>query len=134
MGITVKVQFDPKKVIDKMNIKRAEFAVASEALKDFSKYVPLQTSALSKNVEIVQTDSETKIVYKTVYAHYLWTGKLFLAKNGSSWARYGERKFATGVPLKYQGGRGARWTETAEKLNRTKWVRIAEKLLKEGLA
>lgn len=133
MGINVKVQIDPKKIIDKMNIKRTRLAVANEMLKDFTRFVPLQTSALSKNVEIAQTDDITQIVYKSEYAHYMWAGILFLAANGSSWARQGERKFPTNIPLNYQGGRGARWTETAEALNYDKWVRIAEEFIKRGL-
>jgi len=133
MGITVKVQFDPKAIINKMNVKKAALAVANEVVKDSTRYIPLQTSALSKSYSIDSTDEGAEITWNSEYAHYMWEGMLYLAANGSSWARKGEQKFPTSIPLNYQGGRGARWTEKAQEVHYNKWVEIAEKALKEGL-
>ena len=50
------------------------------------------------------------IKYTSPYAHYQYTGKLMLAKNGSSWARKGEKKFYTNKKLKYHtSGTGDHW-------------------------
>ena len=50
------------------------------------------------------------IKYTSPYAHYQYTGKLMLAKNGSSWAKKGEKKHYTSKKLKYHtSGTGDHW-------------------------
>lgn len=50
------------------------------------------------------------IKYISPYAHYQYTGKLMLAKNGSSWAKFGEKKHYTSKKLKYHtSGTGDHW-------------------------
>ncbi len=50
------------------------------------------------------------IKYTSPYAHYQYTGKLMLAKNGSSWAKKGEKKYYTSRRLKYHtSGTGDHW-------------------------
>lgn len=50
------------------------------------------------------------IKYTSPYAHYQYTGKLMLAKNGSSWAKKGEKKHYTNKKLKYHtSGTGDHW-------------------------
>lgn len=39
--------------------------------------------------------------YTMPYAHYIWEGKLYLAPNGSSWAKKGETKQPSGKDLEY---------------------------------
>lgn len=50
------------------------------------------------------------IKYTSPYAHYQYTGKLMLTKNGSSWAKRGEKKYYTSRRLKYHtSGTGDHW-------------------------
>ena len=50
------------------------------------------------------------IKYISPYAHYQYTGKLMLTKNGSSWAKKGEKKHYTNKKLKYHtSGTGDHW-------------------------
>lgn len=50
------------------------------------------------------------IKYTSPYAHYQYTGKLMLTKNGSSWAKRGEKKYYTNKKLKYHtSGTGDHW-------------------------
>ena len=54
--------------------------------------------------------NNTSIKYTSPYAHYQYTGKLMLAKNGSSWAKKGESKHYVGKSLKYHtAGTGPKW-------------------------
>lgn len=73
-------------------------------------YIPFASSSLKTNKRHPDNSS---IQYVSPYAHYMYYGELMLAKNGSSWARKGEKKHYTGKPLKYQGApkRGPRWEQ-----------------------
>ena len=144
MGITVKVQFDPKAIINKMNVKKAAVAVANEVVKDSTRFIPLRESALSKNYSIKETKDGAEITWNMKYAHYMWEGKLYvdpITKKGAFfspqygfWSRPGVKKKKTDIPLNFHGGRGPRWTERAQETHYNKWVEIAEKVLKEGLS
>ena len=41
------------------------------------------------------------ICYHQPYAHYMYMGELYLAANGSSWAKENEKKYPSGRPLHY---------------------------------
>ena len=71
-------------------------------------YIPYANGGLKINKRY---PDEATIEYVSPYAHYMYKGELMLAKNGSSWARKGEKKYYTGKSLKYQGApkRGAYW-------------------------
>lgn len=54
--------------------------------------------------------SNRSIKYTSPYAHYMYYGKLMLAKNGSSWAKFGESKHYVSKNLKYHtSGTGPKW-------------------------
>ena len=71
------------------------------------KYVPMQTGTL-KNTRIIGDDY---VKYTMPYAHYHYIGMLYLAKNGSSWAKLNERKYSSGRDMSYHGSpmRGKQW-------------------------
>ena len=71
--------------------------VASEWSRYFAKYVPMQSGTLRTNISI----EPFKVIYESPYAHYQWEGELYVADNGSSWAKQGEIKHPTGIPLNY---------------------------------
>lgn len=63
-----------------------------------------------KLAELKTYPNNYSIKYISPYAHYQYTGKLMLAKNGSSWARKGEKKHYTSKKLKYHtSGTGDHW-------------------------
>ena len=72
------------------------------------KYVPRDEGNLRRNVDL----SEPKyIIYNSPYAHYMYTGILYVDPvTGSSWARKGVKKIPTGRKLKYHTpGTGHHW-------------------------
>lgn len=81
-------------------------------------YVPARSTAMAQSVEIdtkAKPQSENEVFnlndrveitkdyvhYLQPYAHYQYTGELYLAANGSSWAKKGEKKYPSGLPLNY---------------------------------
>ena len=60
-------------------------------------YVPMQEGNLFQQVEI----TSKSVKYTQPYAHYQYTGELYLAANGSSWAKKDEKKYPSGLPLVY---------------------------------
>ena len=71
-------------------------------------YVPRNGGDLARNKTY---PNNYTIKYTMPYAHYMYKGELMLAKNGSSWAKKGEKKHYVGRSLKYQGApkRGPNW-------------------------
>ena len=73
------------------------------------------------------------IKYKGPYAHYQFTGKLMLAKNGSSWAKKGEKKHYTSKKLKYHtSGTGDHWHKRMLQRRRNDIVKDLEDFIKNG--
>lgn len=132
MSVKAVVKFDAKKIIQGMDIPKVKRALANEMLKDFSKYVPFQTVALQKSATLSISTEPMQIIYNAPYAHYVWEGDLYLAENGSSWAKEGETKHSTGIKLTYGNGRGAKWTETAKEIHAADWKNLVQEMLKRG--
>ena len=73
------------------------------------------------------------IKYVSPYAHYQYTGKLMLAKNRSSWAKKGEKKYYSGKSLKYHtSGTGAHWDKLMLQRNKNTLVKDVENYIKSG--
>ena len=71
--------------------------LASEWSRHFAKYVPMDTGTLRTDISI----KPFQVIYNSPYAHYQWEGRLYVGANGSSWAKPGEIKKPTDIPLKY---------------------------------
>lgn len=86
---------------------RAQVLFTNECARYMDRYVPMQTGML-KNTRFIGPDY---IEYSQPYAHYQYRGVLYLAANGSSWAKLGERKYPSNGELQYQGApvRGKLW-------------------------
>ena len=71
-------------------------------------YIPMQSGTLKNSKRY---PANNIIEYISPYAHYMYMGELYVAPNGSSWAKKGEKKHPAGRPLTYNQApkRGANW-------------------------
>lgn len=94
-------------------------------------YIPHQGGNLSMQKS---HPSNHEIKYIAPYAHYQYYGKLYLSKNGSSYAKLGEKKILTGTDLKYQGApkRGPRWDKRMWQDKGKSICRDVEGYIKDG--
>ena len=77
--------------------------------------------------------SNHEIKYTSPFAHYQYLGKLMLAKNGSSWAKKGEKKHYTNKKLKYHtSGTGAKWDKLMLQRHRNDLINDVESFIKSG--
>lgn len=93
--------------------KRGEIQnlVANEVVRLCDPYVPFDEGYLKESVRI--EDGGETVSWNTPYAKYQYYGMLMVAENGSSWAKFGETKQLTDVPLKHQNGRRSFWFDYA---------------------
>lgn len=113
---------------------KAEHAVAVQAQKDTSPYVPALTGSLDRTTRVV----ENTIIYPGPYARYLYYGKLMVdPETGSSYAKKGSTKVLTDKNLVYNKAMHAQaqshWFEASKAENLKKWIRVADKAVKRGL-
>lgn len=126
---------------------KAEHAVAVQAEKDTSPYVPMLTGSLDARTQV----DGGNIIYPVPYARYLYYGKVmvdsvtgkgpmhFIDKMGNEQIRF--RKGATLKPtdrdLKYTKSAHPQaqdhWFEASKAQNLDKWLRVAEKAVKNDL-
>lgn len=62
-------------------------------------YVPMETGMLNRPANVIVTKDSVK--WDQPYARYQYMGELYLAANGSSWAKKDEKKYPSGKPLHY---------------------------------
>ena len=73
------------------------------------------------------------IKYISPYSHYQYTGKLMLAKNGSSWAKKGEKKYYTNKKLKYHtSGTGDHWDKLMMQRHKNSLIKDVENYINSG--
>lgn len=126
---------------------KAEHAVAVQAAKDTSQYVPMLTGSLNVRTQV----DGGNIIYPGPYARYLYNGKVmvdsvtgkgpmhFIDKIGNEQIKF--RKGATLKPtdrdLKYTKSAHPQaqdhWFEASKAQNLDKWLRVAEKAVKNDL-
>lgn len=74
-----------------------------------------------------------EIKYISPYAKYQYYGKLMLAKNGSSWAKKGEKKVLTSRNLKYHtSGTGPKWDKMMMQRRGNELIKDVENYTKSG--
>ena len=74
-----------------------------------------------------------EIKYISPYAKYQYYGKLMLAKNGSAWAKKGEKKVTTSRNLKYHtSGTGPKWDKLMLQRHKNDLVKDVENYIKSG--
>lgn len=93
-------------------------------------YIPMDNGMLRRNKSY---PSNHEIKYISPYARYQYYGKLMLAKNGSSWAKKGEKKVETNKSLKYHtSGTGPKWNEMMMQRNKNTLIKDVENYIKSG--
>ena len=93
-------------------------------------FIPFDNGMLRRNKTY---PSNHEIKYTSPYAKYQYYGKLMLAKNGSSWAKLGERKVETSKKLKYHtSGTGAKWEQLMLQRKKNVLIKDVENYIKRG--
>ena len=110
---------------------KAQHAVAIQAQKDTSPYVPALTGSLDQRTRV----DENQIIYPGPYARYLYYGKLMVdPTTGSSYAPKGATKVLTDKKLVFNktmhSEAQAYWFEASKAENMDKWLRVAGKAVK----
>lgn len=110
---------------------KAQHAVAIQAQKDTSPYVPALTGSLDQRTRV----DENQIIYPGPYARYLYYGKLMVdPATGSSYAPKGATKVLTDKNLVFNKAMHSQaqdhWFEASKAENMDKWLRVARKAVK----
>ena len=110
---------------------KAQHAVAIQAQKDTSPYVPALTGSLDRRTRV----DENQIIYPGPYARYLYYGKLMVdPATGSSYAPKGATKVLTDKNLVFNKSMHSQaqdhWFEASKAENMDKWLRVAGKAVK----
>jgi hypothetical protein len=104
---------------------RAATAVAVQAAKDTEPYVPMLTGSLTQRTRV----EDNQIIYPGPYARYLWYGKVMEGpKYGPKHATDRDLVFTTDFHPQAQ----SHWFEASKAQNLEKWVRVAQKAVKNG--
>ena len=73
------------------------------------------------------------IKYTSPDAHYHYSGILFVAKSGSSWAKKGERKHKTNKKLKYHtSGTGPKWDRLMMQRRKNDVIKDVQNFINRG--
>lgn len=114
------------------NILEAQRKLDTTVLNDMLPYVPSRSGFLRGSGQISPCGGE--IVFGAVYSHYIYVGELYLAANGSSWAKKYEQKFPTGKPLDLSSTPGAEkeFFEAAKRDHLTEWEEVVKKEIGKG--
>lgn len=133
--LNVKVKLNkPKKIIQDHGLDkngRVTVFLRNEADRLMAPFVP--GGAGGELEELKTYPSPSTIKYISPHAHYQYTGKLMLAKNGSSWAKKGEKKYYTNKSLKYHtSGTGAKWDKLMLQRHKNNLVKDVENYIKNG--
>lgn len=113
---------------------KAEHTVALQVRKDTSPYVPALTGSLDTRTRV----DGSEVIYPGPYARYLYYGKLMVdPTTGSSYAPKGGTKVVTDKNLVFSKSMHAQaqshWFEASKAQNLEKWVRVADKAVKDEL-
>lgn len=113
------------------NLKNAQKRLDEDVLKDTTPYVPKGgTEYLRGSGHIA--DGGGEVIWDANYAHYIYMGELYLAANGSAWAKKHEKKFPSGKPLTYQEpGAEEKFFEAAKRDHKEEWIADVKKEMRK---
>ena len=107
MGITIKVDLGgANKKVSSANAKKAEYAIANQAMIDMEPFVPLRDGNLRGSGHV----SGNKIIYNTVYARAQFYGSAY-----NKYRSFTFKKYST-------DGTGKRWDLKATALYGSRWA------------
>lgn len=115
------------------NIKEAQKLLNMQIVADCEPLIPFQQGGLRNSVNYPQGIYGGEIEYNTPYAHYQYMGELYLAENGSSWAKKYEKKYPAGKPLAYHTpGTTDHFFDEAKKQHGKEWLDLVKKTVGKG--
>ena len=137
MGIKFSVHTDGMDAVRTAIAKactRAEHVLAEQMEKDTQPFVPTLTGSLTQRTRVVGND----IIYPGPYARFLYYGKVMVdPETGSTYAPKGGTKVLTDKNLVFTTSGHAQaqshWFEASKAENLDKWIRVADKAVKNGL-
>lgn len=114
--------------------EKAAHIVAAQVRKDTSPYVPALTGDLDRRTRV----DGSRVVYPGPQSRYLYYGRLMVdPSTGSSYAPKGGTKVLTDKDLVFSkevhGQAQSHWFEASKAENLEKWVRVADKAVKDDL-
>lgn len=120
------------KRLDK-NIMEAQKLLNMQVAADCDALIPFQQGALRGSQYFPQGIYGGEIAWNVPYAHYQYEGELYLAENGSSWAKRGEQKYPTGEPLvQHTAGTTDHWFEKAKEQHKKQWIDLVKRTAGKG--
>ena len=137
MAVTFAMHFGGMEAIkDKLaeSCTRAESIVGQQVIKDTEPFVPALTGSLTIRTRL----DGNKIIYPGPYARFLYYGKVMVdPQTGSTFAPKGGTKVLTDKNLVFTTSGHAQaqshWFEASKAENLDKWIRVADKAVKNGL-
>ena len=137
MGIKFSVHTDGMDAVRTAIAKactRAEHVLAEQMEKDTQPFVPMLTGSLTQRTRVVGND----IIYPGPYARFLYYGKVMVdPETGSTYAPKGGTKVLTDKNLVFTTSGHAQaqshWFEASKAENLDKWIRVADKAVKNDL-
>lgn len=134
IGFTVKVKMNSiNKILKDHGLDkngRVTRFLRDDADRLMNPFVPMDNGMLRRNKTY---PSNHEIKYTSPYAHYQYTGKAMIAKNGSAWAKKGEKKHYSGKKLKYHtSGTGAKWDKLMLQRRKNDLEKDVENYIKSG--
>ena len=133
-GFTVKVKINStNKILKDHGLDqdgRAVKFLRDDADRLMNPYIPMDNGMLRRNKTY---PSNHEIKYISSYSKVQYYGKLMLTKNGSSWAKKGEKKVVTNRNLKYHtSGTGPKWDKLMMQRNKNTLIKDLENYIKTG--
>ena len=133
-GFTVKVKINStNKILKDHGLDqdgRAIRFLRDDADRLMNPYIPMDNGMLRRNKSY---PSNHEIKYISPYAKYQYYRKLMLAKNGSSWAKKGEKKVLTSRHLKYHtSGTGPKWDQLMMQRRKNDLIKDLQNYIKTG--
>lgn len=108
MGITIKVDLSgANKKVSGANVKKAEYAIANQAMLDMEQFVPYRDGGLRGSGHV----SGNKIIYDTVYARAQFYGSAYNKYRSFTFSKYTTAGTGKRWDLKATAMYGSRWAE-----------------------
>ena len=116
------------------NIKEAQKLLNMQIVADCEPLIPFQQGGLRDSVNYPQGIYGGEIEWNTPYAHYQYIGELYLAENGSSWAKKYEKKYPAGKPLAHieHPETTDHWFDKAKEQHGKEWVDLVKRTAGKG--
>lgn len=129
---TVKLKWNggTQAVLRRLNMESGgavQAALDNAIVRSSAPYCPFDSGTLSQTVVGVGTG---EITYVVPYAQFQYYGMLMVGENGSPWAKLGETKHLTNIPLNYNKEKnplaGPHWFERAKADHKDDWLKEAK--------